>query len=966
MSIYQRCLSKSLIFFSVFFIIFLLFIESSIGFKWVFNFTSCFFTGLKTEEILGNWRDFTLKNIKYNVFGFSIKANSIHVIIDIKSFFKNSTIFKEINAKNLIISLEKSISANVDKKNRSIDFKKNNIFVKFPIIFQKIYVDKILLKTSKTHISFFKISSGLELINNKIIFSPTDVSTIHITSPHLISKKNIFQKLDFIKTINNSNKIYDALYFFANKPKIFIPLNINLKLFKCKRINFKNYKKNNLFQVKLKAKVKNNILKIKRLQIDSTFLKIKSYGKIIFHNNSSISCLIKNKIFIPRFHNRIIKFLFKANLTNKLIFKLQTNNLYKTNIHGRVLLDHLDYPFYINLKSKNLLWSIRKDLVLKLNDFNGMLMGKINNYSLSLKNVFSIEGMPSVFINIYGRGNLQNIYIKHIKCFPIKQKKIDKETINFKKNVIYNKHILDLIGKINLSGRVENNLYNLYIPKIDLHSNIMKKKISILGSLYYKNFNLLEIPGINLLAGNNKLFLQGSLGKKYNVYSSIYANKLDYFLPDLKGRIKAKIRSYNKNNLPTITSKILSDNLQWNNIYSKSIKIFTNINVQDADSGNILVNAKKIHFSNFHINSLHIQTKWNCNKQTFYFLLKSNKIYVNLILNGVFNDKTGNWHGLLKKINIKTFLGSIKIKKSPVISYSNSNNNISDFYKKNIKIKDTFSFLLKKTRTSLYETFHQSLINFKSEVSIDAKLKWMLGENISSGKLLLTGDNIILEKKTTEKKIFENIDYLKLSMNIIKNTFESKWMIIKNKNSLKNTNAIGYLNIIDIYNTKNIEGKCTFSYFPVSFLNFFTNSFKKTKGTFESNINIFGTLSRPKISADLSFQDIFIKSDNLLKYITLFFPYFLNKTENIRINQEVIIKKGNILFTLDFISKKSSEIEWNLLFNSKKIELIVLPKIKIKLSSQLNLHYLYSKYDLIGYIKFSLFYFRINEKNFIF
>lgn len=65
MSIYQRCLSKSLIFFSVFFVIFILFIESNIGFKWIFNFTSRFLIGLKVEEIYGNWRDFTLKNDLY-------------------------------------------------------------------------------------------------------------------------------------------------------------------------------------------------------------------------------------------------------------------------------------------------------------------------------------------------------------------------------------------------------------------------------------------------------------------------------------------------------------------------------------------------------------------------------------------------------------------------------------------------------------------------------------------------------------------------------------------------------------------------------------------------------------------------------------------------------------------------------------------------------------------------------------
>lgn len=82
MNLYQRYLSKSLIFiFSLFFLI-LFFLESSIGFKWFFNFTNYFFIGLKTEEISGNWRNFTLKKISFNILETSIKASSITIIID--------------------------------------------------------------------------------------------------------------------------------------------------------------------------------------------------------------------------------------------------------------------------------------------------------------------------------------------------------------------------------------------------------------------------------------------------------------------------------------------------------------------------------------------------------------------------------------------------------------------------------------------------------------------------------------------------------------------------------------------------------------------------------------------------------------------------------------------------------------------------------------------------------------------
>ena len=174
-----------------------------------------------------------------------------------------------------------------------------------------------------------------------------------------------------------------------------------------------------------------------------------------------------------------------------------------------------------------------------------------------------------------------------------------------------------------------------------------------------------------------------------------------------------------------------------------------------------------------------------------------------------------------------------------------------------------FSLFMNKTRNFLYNTFNQSIINFKSEVSINAKLKSILDSKIPIGKILLTSNNIVFEKKTLKKRFFENIDCLKLSINIMKNVFKSKWMMQKNKHLSNNTDIIGYLNIMDVCDEKNIQGNFNLSYFPVSFLNFFTTSFKKTYGTFDGNIKIFGTLYQPKVSADLNFQNIFFYWPNL-------------------------------------------------------------------------------------------------------
>ncbi|AHG62004.1 hypothetical protein [Buchnera aphidicola] len=967
MSIYQRYLSKSLIFFSSVIIIFFVFIESNTGFKLFFNFTNRLFLGFKVEEISGNWRNFTLKNINYNNSKVSIQANSIHIILDIPSLFNVSTIFKEIETNNLMILFKKeNISTHSIIQKLSFDTIKQNIFIKYPVIFQKIHSDKILIKTSNINILLSNFFGGVKLINNNITFFPTNIDTIHVVSSNITLKENLLKNnLSNFDYLYKKNKINNFLHFLSTQSNIFIPFNINFISVKCKNVNLIDHKISNFFSAELRAKIEDNILKIKKIKIYNNIISIKSYGKIIF-SHDTIICNIKNKILIPKFYKKVINFSFKSFLNNKFMFQLIFNNLYKINIHGEIFLDDLNHPFQIYFTSKNLFFSIKKNITLEIKKFKAILTGEIDNYSLSFQQIFKICDMPSIFIDINGNGNLKNIFLKKINFSLLKSTIFNKKKNELAKNIIHNPYILELIGKTNIIGKTINNTYNLCAPKISIDTKLMQKKLSILGSLCYRNLNVLETSGINLLAGKNKLYLKGFIGKKNNIYSSILANNLDYFFPNLKGKIESVLHVYGNYMHPVIMNQISVNNLNWkDNLYLKSIKILSNMNIKNKFLGNFLLDIKKAQFFQFYINSLHIYANWNNKNQKFCFLFKSPILYMNIMLNSIIDDKTGHWYGFLKKIHIKTFWGKFITKKVPFSYFYNSHSIINNFYTKKIKVENFFSSLIYKTKKSFLNILNKPFINFTSELFIQTKLKWILGKNISYGNILLNSQNIKLERKNKELTFYENIDYLHLSLNLIHNDLKSKWIIKKSITSLEKQDISGQLNVLDLYNQKKLEGKFVISNFPLSFINLFTTKFKQVKGRFNSQIKFFGSLYCPQVLANVNFKNILIKSDNILRYISLFFPYFLGKLDHIKINQEIIMEKGDLLFTFNKLLSNSNHIQWNLLFKSKKVEIVSFSKIKFQFSSKLNLHYFLKKYDLIGYIKFSFFYFKINEKNFM-
>ncbi|QFQ32825.1 translocation/assembly module TamB [Buchnera aphidicola (Aphis fabae)] len=894
MSIYQRYLSKSLIFFSSLIFLIVFFLESNLGFKLFFNITNYFFLGLKKESISGNWRDFTLKNITYNFFGTSIKATSIHILIDPTSLFKVHKIFKKIETKNLIFLFNKNNLFSLKRESFKKNISEKYIFFSNYIILKNIYSDKILLKSHDINILLSNVNSGVKLINNNFTILSTYVDSISLNlkknnPKDFLNKKNIFNK----KKINN------FLSFLSYRKNFSFPININLTSIQCKKMNF--------------------------------------------------------------FHYQFKNILFRGSVNSQFKFKLKFNDFFKCNLYGKVLLNNLNHPIYINLYIHRLLFPIKKNLIFASKNFNITLKGTINNYYVSLKNIINIPGMPSVILNIFGGGNLTNIYLNQIHCTPFFKKYKNNKLVGLNKEN-NDQYISKIKGNINILNNFKKGINSINIPSFNVKANIIDKKLLVLGALYYNQINGIQIPKISFFSGKNKGFLAGSISNLININSSINANNLDYFIPNLKGAITSTFNIYGFYFSPIVSGLVLGNKLNWNNmIYLNSFKMLININAKK----NISFTMKKIKFLKFYLDFLNVKFHWNKMNQNFYFYLKNKNFTINFIVNGKFNYQKRFWKGIFKKINISTFNKQWIINNHPVVFLYNYKN--IEINKKNeIKYKNSISSKIRIVKKFLYSSILNSSINFKTNLFFQTKFISTTKKKFSNIKIFLHANNIKLQKKIKNKSFFKKISCFKLFVNFKKNNLITHWAIYPLKN--KNKRLFGFLNVFDFFHKQNIQGKYFLLNFPSSILNFFIPHSTIIEGTCIGNIKFLGTLYQPHISADIHLKNFYIKSNKILKYIVLFFYPSLNLIKYVKINQSIFIKQGNVLFKLYSNPKNNllPSLEWNIFFNSDHVLFFVLPKMKLNLCSQLNLHYFLLKYDLIGYLKSHLFYFKIDEKNFIF
>ncbi|ALD15050.1 hypothetical protein IX46_00445 [Buchnera aphidicola (Aphis glycines)] len=816
-----------------------------------------------------------------------------------------------------------------------------------------------ILIDPKSLLSAHKILKNIEIKN--LIFS--------FNENHLFSsKKNYFKKNPLEKNIFFNNYVivknihFDKILLKSKNTHIIL-LNVYSGL-KFINNNFTildtyvdyaafNYKK---YNQKIFLNTKKIINKKKINNFLSFFLDHKQFAFPMNLNFISIKC---KKIQV--FQNQFKNVFFQGIINKKFIFKLKFNDFFKFNIFGKVLLNNLYHPIYIHLYTHRFLFPVKKNITFISKNFNVILKGTVDNYYLSFKNIINISGMPSVFLNVFCNGNLTNISVNKIYFIPISN---DKKLVDLKKQT-YIQYISKLTGNVNISKNVNSRVNSINISHFNLKSNIINKKFLVSGSLNYNQISNVKIPKISFFLGKNKGFVQGSVSKLINLDSSINANNLNDFIPDLKGAIISTLNIYGYYFSPVISGVISGEKLNWNNIiYLKKMKILFNVNTQQNTTKNVFLSIKNINLSKFCLDYLNIKLYWNDIKQKFCFFMKNKNFNINFVINGKLNHHKKIWKGIFKKINISTFNQKWNFNKRPIIFAFNKNTKKNKY--NTVKYKRYIFSLIKKVKKFLFLSIFNSSINFKTNLFFQTTCISNKINKFSNIKIFLYSKNTTLYKKIKNKIFSKKISFLKFLINLKKNNLTTRLVIYPSKN--KNNKLFGFLNIYDIFHKQHIQGKYFLLHFPCSILNFFIAHPTAINGKCSGKIHVLHTLYQPHILADMHLKNFYIKSNKILKYIMLFFYPSLNLVKHIKINQSIFIKQGNVLFQLYLNSKNKivNSTEWNIFFSSNQVFFFILPKIKLNLSSQLNLHYFLLKYDLIGYLKSFLFNFHINEKNFIF
>ena len=517
---------------------------------------------LKNKSLMNKIIDFKSNKILPNIKPYFTSRNNKDYFDHTKyiDYFKtdnnekknNSNIFNKDN--NNLIYKNDNIKSNImkyhNKNVNSINLEKN--------------INKIINKTYNKSITPVKKKSSISPLKNLnySLIKPNDITKVYYNFKNIINPVNEMIERE-ISNIKNSNltTIDKDDYNINNNNNNNNNTNNNYNSNDNENDNDKEknntietnrrggyYKLTNTIEKLINNKFKTNKKLVKKLEIPQIKEKIynnnSNSNKIItkkleeknLHLNKNNKTMIKNDSKIKSIKNNIIKDkkkLFNKNINKSLNIKENEN----INVSGLKSIIKKESKNLNNFQNKNIIYNLKK-------------IGNNNNNNMNLNNnnlIPKISNNKVKFEKKFSKSLKNNILIKQDNYIDFNRKK-----------TLYNKKI-SFSSKKNIFEEDEGeNLHEHEDSSFDFHKN---KKIKIKKSLkkmnskkinhnFSSNKSLNYIEIVNLKKSEKNFLL--SLAPKTTLVQSLKKIRNDYFIKELKNKIKKNVKISYKETIPKI------------------------------------------------------------------------------------------------------------------------------------------------------------------------------------------------------------------------------------------------------------------------------------------------------------------------------------------------------------------------------------------------------------------------------
>ncbi|MCS2152087.1 autotransporter assembly complex protein TamB [Scandinavium goeteborgense] len=859
-------------------------VGTTTGLHLVFKAADRWVPGLSIGQVVGGWKDLTVKNLRYQQPGVAVDAGQFHLAVNTSCLWNSSLCVNDLSLANVNVAID---SKKMPPSAPAVEEDSGplNLSTPYPITLSRVALNNINIKIDDTTVSVMDFTSGLNWQEKNLTLTPTSLRGLLIALPKVakVAQEQVIEpKID--KPKPDEKPLGETMKDLFSKPvlpemtDVHLPLNLNIQEFRGEQLRLTGDTDLTVYSLLLKVSSIDGNMKLDTLDVDSSQGTVNATGTAKLQDDWPVDLTLNSTLNIDPVKGEKIKMKIGGDVLKQLDVGINLSGPVDVGIRAQAQLAEAGLPLNLEVLSKQLYWPFTGEKQYQADNVKLKLSGKMTDYTLSFATAVKGQGLPPAKITLDAKGNEQQVNLDKLTIAALEGKTELKALLDWQQAISWRgelkldgintaKEVPDwpakLNGLIKTSGSLYGGSWQVDVPELKLTGNVKQNKVNVDGKLSGNSYLQWKIPGLHLGLGRNSADVKGELGvKALNLDATIDAPGLDNALPGLGGTAKGLLKVRGTVDAPQLLADITARNLRWQALSIAQATVKGDVKSTDQIGGNLDVRVNGIAQPGVNISQVLLTAKGDEKQHKLELKMQGDPVSGQLELAGSFDRKEQRWKGTLSNTRFQTPVGPVSLSRAIALDYRNQEQKISigphcwtnpnaelcvpqtiDAGAAGHAVVNLNRFDLAMLKPFMPDATQASgVFTGKADVSWDTTK-----EGLPQGKVSLSGRNVKVTQTVNDAALPVAFDTLDLTADLHNNRAQLGWTIRLTNNGQLD----GQIDVTDPQGRRNLGGNVNIRNFSLAMINPVFARGEKAAGTLNANLRLGGNVQSPQLFGQL-------------------------------------------------------------------------------------------------------------------
>ncbi|WP_237385561.1 autotransporter assembly complex protein TamB [Xenorhabdus sp. Sc-CR9] len=938
------------------------------GLHFMINSAARWVPGLDIASVSGDWRDLTLKGVKYQMPGVNVSADNLHLSLQLSCLKHSHVCVNALTTEGVSVSVNTAELPPSEPSPQSEPL--TELKTPYPISLDLLSLKNIHVKIDDIVIGLDEFKSGAQWREKQLILKPTEIRHLLVALPKTPPEpeQKTTAQADPDQSLGETLKALFAKPLLSELPYIPIPLDITVEGIHGNQLRLTGDTDITIHDFRLQAHNKGQQVDVKTLSVQAQEGLLAIQGTVKLAEQWPVKLVMKgnvdnlNNVNLDKLKGQEIDLTLNGSLLQQLDIALHLSGPLAASLDAQVGLAKAGLPIRLTLQSKQLQWPLKGKPEYQFNGVKLRLNGEASRYDLSLRSDIKGNDIPPASLMLDAKGNEELLRLTRLRLVALQGKADITGVVDWSKAISWNaKLVLDGIntakqwpewpakmdGKIAIRGSLYGGSWQIRIPEITLDGNVKQNVVKAHGKASGNAAGQWDIPQFDLVFGRNTLNVQGQLTNEvWKLDGEINAPQLNGLLPGLAGLITGNVKLRGNMKVPQIGVDLNARGVRWQDeLRVDSAKIKGNIRSAEQIQGQLSVVVRQLKQANLTINNLVLDAKGTEKQHDLQLKIEGNPVSGQLVLNGSFDRQQERWKGSINNTYFDTPVGEWRLSKAISIDYFNLQQKVTlgthCWLNPNARLcivkpieagsHGHAQIALERFDLAMFQPFIDKGTQLKGIFSGNADVKWTADQSLPQAKVALQGSGVRIRQVVEGIALPIDFETLTLNAGLENGKANLAWLFKLAGNGQVN----GNVQVADLENSRKLSGNVDLQNLSLNLIKPILGKGEKVKGGMNANFRLGGNAKNPLLFG-------LLKADNL-KISSHWLPFDISQGQLVARFNGVQSDLNGLIKTPKGQLNLNGRADWHNLdawyariaANGDKLRITVPPMVKIDVSPEL-------------------------------